>query len=361
MRLKVLAAWLMAAIVLALASQGCKKEDNGGINVPSSGVHDQLSDYGFFKEPMSDLQPVSDRIMPYDLNSTLFTDYSLKQRFIYIPNGKSAEYDSMEVLDFPDGTVLIKNFYYTADFRDSSLPKDIIETRLLIKRGGTWDAETYLWNDEQTEATRHIAGKVLPVSWIDLQGDAQTVNYLVPNKNECKGCHEYKSELIPIGPKTRHLNRDYPFASGTANQLNKMVSLGMLNGMPGANVAPKLPVWNDPTTGTLAERARAYLDINCGSCHNPHGPANNSGLHLEYHVTDPEEWGVCKAPVAAGNGSGGRLYDIVPGDPDGSILVYRMEVNDPDIRMPELGRSLEHTEAVDVIRQWIAEMPGNCN
>lgn len=361
MRLKVLVAWLMAALMLAIASQGCKKDDTGGINVPSSGAHDNLSDYGFFQQPMSELVPVTDRIMPYDLNTTLFTDYSLKQRFIYIPEGKQADYDSMEVFNFPDGTVLIKNFYYRDDFRDEALPKNILETRLLIKRSGTWEAETYIWNDEQTEATRFIAGKVLPVSWIDLQGNAQTVNYLVPNKNECKGCHDYNNDIIPIGPKARHLNRDYDFTGGTENQLDKLVSLGMLNGMPGATIAPKLPVWDAPATGSLELRARAYLDINCGNCHNPAGPANNSGLHLEYHVTDPEEWGVCKAPVAAGNGSGGRLYDIVPGDPDASILVYRMEVNDPDIRMPELGRSLEHTEAVDIIRQWIAQMPGDCN
>ncbi len=351
----------VSLLMIGVLSQGCNKDEGGGLNVPTSGAHEKLSTYGFYQQPMADLIPVSDRIVPYDLNSTLFTDYALKQRFIYIPNGKKASYNAQEVFDFPDGSVIIKNFYYLDDFRDSTSAKRILETRLLIKQGDIWNAETYIWNDEQTEAERFIAGKFIPVSWIDENGVNQTTNYQVPNKNECKGCHEYSSGLIPIGPKARHLNRDYNFASGTANQLEYLVSNGMLSGSPGAGAAPKLPLWSDPLAGNVDVRARAYLDINCGHCHNPNGPANNSGLNLEYNVTNPAEWGVCKSPIAAGNGSGGRLYDIHPGKPDESILVYRMEVNAADIRMPELGRSIEHTEAVALIRQWILEMPGDCN
>lgn len=353
---------LSVAVVIGILAPSCNKDDNSGINVPNSGAHDRLSTYGFYQEPMSDFIPANDRIVPYDLNSALFTDYALKQRLIYIPKGKQATYNNQEVFDFPDGSVIIKNFFYYADFRDSSSAKRILETRLLMKQGGEWNAETYVWNDEQTEATRFIAGKFIPVSWIDENGVSQSVSYQVPNKNECKGCHEYSNGLIPIGPKARHLNKDYAYLDGTtANQLDYLASKSMLAGSPGPGAAPKLPVWNDPTDGTTDNRARAYLDINCGHCHNPNGPANNSGLNLEYHVTNPAEWGVCKSPIAAGNGSGGRLYDILPGNPDGSILVYRMEVNDADIRMPELGRSIEHEDAVALIRQWITEMPGDCN
>jgi hypothetical protein len=69
---------------------------------------------------------------------------------------------------------------------------------------------------------------------------------------------------------------------------------------------------------------------------------------------------VCKAPVAAGGGTGGRLFDIVPGKPDESILVYRMETTDPAGRMPELGRATTHTEGVDVVSEWIATLEGTC-
>ncbi|MEL6695027.1 MAG: hypothetical protein AAFP89_02250 [Bacteroidota bacterium] len=60
--------------------------------------------------------------------------------------------------------------------------------------------------------------------------------------------------------------------------------------------------------------------------------------------------------MAAGRGSGGLKYDIHPGRPGASILVYRIESTDPGVRMPEVGRSLVHKEGLATIKQWIAEM-----
>jgi hypothetical protein len=63
-----------------------------------------------------------------------------------------------------------------------------------------------------------------------------------------------------------------------------------------------------------------------------------------------------KAPVAAGKGSGGHRYDIVPGNPEASILMYRIQSDDPGIMMPELGRSIVHQEGIELIREWILRM-----
>lgn len=82
----------------------------------------------------------------------------------------------------------------------------------------------------------------------------------------------------------------------------------------------------------------------------------NSGLHLLASETDMAKLGVGKAPVAAGKGSGGLLYDIVPGKPDESILQFRIESVHPGIMMPELGRSITHEEGVELVRKWIGEM-----
>ena len=61
--------------------------------------------------------------------------------------------------------------------------------------------------------------------------------------------------------------------------------------------------------------------------------------------------------TAAGRGAGTRDFDIVPGAPDASILLYRMESTDPGIAMPELGRATVHKEGVALVRQWIESMP----
>jgi len=60
--------------------------------------------------------------------------------------------------------------------------------------------------------------------------------------------------------------------------------------------------------------------------------------------------------VATGRGSGSLKYSIVPGGADKSILLYRMISTDPGIMMPESGRSLTHTEAIEMIEDWISSM-----
>ncbi len=112
----------------------------------------------------------------------------------------------------------------------------------------------------------------------------------------------------------------------------------------------------DPDEGDLFSRARSYLDGNCAHCHSPGRPADTSGLYLDYSETREVNWGVNKPPVAAGRGSGGLEVDIKPGEPDRSILLYRVNSADPGIMMPELGRSLIHREGVDLIEKFIESL-----
>ena len=53
------------------------------------------------------------------------------------------------------------------------------------------------------------------------------------------------------------------------------------------------------------------------------------------------------------------MYDVVPGKPDESILVYRLESQDPAIMMPNVGRRLVFQPGVDLVRKWIQSMPPN--
>jgi uncharacterized repeat protein (TIGR03806 family) len=164
--------------------------------------------------------------------------------------------------------------------------------------------------------------------------------------------------MRPIGPSARQLNGTFSYAEGADNQLAHWQAAGLLHGLPAdAAQIPRLAVWNDPATGSLDDRARAWLEINCAHCHNPHGPASTSGFFLDIHQTDRTVLGVYKHPVAAGRGAGEGTWDIEPGNPDKSILYYRMVSTDPGVMMPELGRRLVHAEGAALIRDWIAQMP----
>lgn len=348
--------WLLLAgmIGLVYGFTDCSRGAANAVNVPAQAL-EKLSDYHFFTGALAALQP-NEGVLPYDLNSPLFSDYAHKARFVWMPAGSSAGYRTDQVLDLPEGTVLIKNFYYENDERDASQGRRMLETRLLIHRPAGWEAVGYIWNEEQTEAFLKVGGDIKAVQWVDASGQTQKVNYIIPNKNQCKNCHNHAGELVPIGPKVRNLNKAYNYPDGPMNQLDKWASLHYLSGYLPADTPPKVAVWDDADSGSLQERALAYLDVNCGHCHNPEGAANTSGLTLTADAQPGRSMGIFKPTVSAGAGTGGHTYSIVPGDPETSVMVYRMNSTEPGAMMPELGRRMVHQEGVALIRDWIREM-----
>jgi uncharacterized repeat protein (TIGR03806 family) len=337
----------------------CQSTQSTAVQVDVNQPFEKLSDYNFFINNITDLQP-NERVLPYDLNSPLFSDYAEKARFIFIPEStKGGSYSLAKVLDFQEGTVLIKNFYYNNDERDDSKGKRIIETRLLMKNTDGWQAHGYTWNDEQTDAFLNIVGDIKTVNWTNQVGEAMKVNYIIPNKNQCKSCHYNNGVLEPIGPKVRNLNKNYTYAEGEQNQLKKWAAMGYLEDYDENIEYPKVAEWDNPETGTLHERALAYLDVNCAHCHNPNGPANTTGLTLTADAEMNMALGIWKSAVAAGTGTGGHQYNIVPGHPETSIMAFRMASTEPAEMMPELGRRMIHKEGLTLIEDWIRNMPDN--
>ena len=311
----------------------------------------KLSDFSFFTDDKA--QVPSQGVVPYELISSLFSDYSYKQRWVYIPEGKKASFRKDEVFDFPTGSALIKTFYYPIDERDLTLGKKLMETRLLLKKADGWQAVSYAWNETQDEAFIKKAGKTILNEWIDFEGEVRSVRYRVPNKNQCKECHSYNDEIMPIGPKARNLNKIFNYSDESINQLTKWMKLELINPV---QVDLNTPVdWEDASYG-LDERVRSYLDINCGHCHSSTGGANSTGLYLDLTEERPTHLGINKKPVATGRGSGGFKYSIAPGNSDESILLHRMISTDPGVMMPESGRSLTHHEAIRMIKDWVDQM-----
>jgi uncharacterized repeat protein (TIGR03806 family) len=324
---------------------------------------------------------LNERVMPYDLNTPLFSDYAHKLRTLWLPPGSQGQYSDTQTFEFPVGTIITKTFYYpragagptqvsrtydqSRDFAGSGLDMAnvrLIETRLLVRRAQGWEALPYVWNAAQTDAELARTGDELPLELVGANGGHESFTYVVPNENQCAGCHvtDLKTKSIaPIGLKARHLNRDYPYAGKAQNQLTHLQEVGYLTGLPPLAQVPRNADWRD-TSASLAQRARAYLDVNCGHCHNPQGPADTTGLSFEAATAPDRHLGLCKPPVAAGRGSGDRLYDIVPGHPDASILPFRMASREPGVMMPEQGRGTVHVEGLALIRDWIAAMPGEC-
>ncbi len=297
-------------------------------------------------------------VTPYDLQTTLFSDYAVKYRTVWMPPGTSVSYEDDARFEFPVGTVITKSFGFPADFRVANAPVKWIETRVLVRGTKAWKATTYRWDDAQQHATIEPGGEVLDFTFIDANGKTQAPHYLVPSQAECPKCHGNDGSIITLGPWADQLNRELTYPDGTTeNELAHRARIGILKGAPSPKEAPVLPSAFDPTTGDVASRARAYLQANCAYCHSAVGEARTTGLDLGYDETGSMQLGICKMPVAAGVAAEGYSYDVVPGHPEQSILVHRMQSTEPAVAMPELGRSLEHVEAVQLVSDWIASMP----
>ncbi|MBL4816018.1 MAG: right-handed parallel beta-helix repeat-containing protein [Shewanella sp.] len=329
----------------------------------------KLSDYNLFADAKDPSTGANSGGMPYDMNTQLFTDYSSKYRFVFVPEGKIANYSAQESMDFPVGTVISKTFALPADTSLRGIEnEDMVETRLLIRRETGWTALPYVYNSEQSDAVLAKAGAIQGKQIVH-NGETLAFDYVVPSMNNCKQCHQFKSDadspavFVPIGPKARHLNKDYAYADGTMNQLLKWQSAGILQGVPDVATIDTVPAYSDGdetglaslTDEQLMDTAKGYLDVNCAHCHRPEGNASNTGLTLEYWRPYSDGHGTCKSPVAYGGGELG--YDIVPTAPESSILHFRMETNLPGDRMPEIGRGLSHGEGVALIHEWIKRLP----
>ena len=367
---------LLALLLLAGCQRGMPP-----VAFHADGRPPKLSDWHVVEVRDGRLQ-LNDGVVPYDLNTPLFTDYAHKLRTVWMPKGTTAKYQPTDTLDFPVGTVISKTFYYpraadgkfgdvarnddySRDFAGQGLDMAnvrLIETRILVHRKDGWAAIPYVWNDAQTEATLARTGAVLPLTLVGADNAREDFNYVVPDESQCQSCHAQDwidRKVHPIGPKARHINKDYHYADGSANQLEHLAKLGYLSGLPALAEVPRDANWED-TRATLDARARAYLDINCGHCHNANGAANTTGLTLDAGTPEDRHLGICKPPTAAGQGTGDHFFDIVPGQPDESILPYRLSSKEPGVMMPELGRSTVHREGVALIKAWIAAQPGSC-
>ncbi|MDM4767460.1 SO2930 family diheme c-type cytochrome [Pelomonas sp. SE-A7] len=369
-----------AALLCALGLVACSREPDP-VKFIEQGRPALLSEWGLLIKDGS-LLSLNQGVEPYELNSSLFTDHAHKLRTIWMPVGRKAKYDPEATFEFPVGTIISKTFYYPKEGAvrlqrvvdpgaDKALGAHgldlnqvrLIETRLLVRREAGWVAFPYVWNDQQTDAELMRTGDQLALELAKPPGKPEQFTYVVPNENQCASCHmtQLKSkQLQPIGPKARHLNRSLTYSGKTENQLEHLVRVGYLEKLPAkVDQLPMAVNWRDDKQ-PLDQRARAYLDINCAHCHNPRGPANNTSLNLEPFPPLGLRQGLCKPSVAAGKGTGDRLFGIVPGNPDESILPFRMASKEGGVMMPELGRSIVHEEGVELIRKWIEGLPGHC-
>jgi uncharacterized repeat protein (TIGR03806 family) len=320
----------------------------------SDGMPERLSDTGCFSD-LETLEPGPD-LIPYDVNSALWTDGAFKPRYMVVPSPETIKITMNGSWEYPNGSVLIKvfGFEFTDGDPDS---RRAVETRFMVRNEGRWNYYTYQWNDEGTEGQLLAERKTVEYT-IETGSGPEVIEYLFPEHDDCVTCHFQPNDEV-LGPKTSQINRNRDYYGVVANQLVAMDEIELLAKVFGADGAidpSEEPTMANPQQGrgSLEEQARAYLDANCGHCHRPNAYAssNDHGLDLRYEVS-LEDSGLCDPmkyfPEWAGTPR------VAPGNPQGSGVLQRFVLEDAQ-RMPSIGTSVVDPFGTDLLSRWIAQL-----
>jgi hypothetical protein len=296
-------------------------------------------------------------LIPYDVNSPLWSDGADKQRFLALPDGalihvkdckrepglcglvgQGGTTDDDGHFQFPVGTVLVKSFLFDGKF---------LETRLFVHMDDMWHGYSYQWNDAQTDAA--IVGEFGMNKTITTGGMSHS--WYFPARADCNECH---NDTVggSLGLDSRQLDRPYKYPSGvTADQLATLEHIGVLDAPVsrlGPLVDPRLP---DPSGKNLEPRVRSYLQANCAICHRPEG--QYSAIDLRYGVK-LADMNLCNVDPNKGDLGVMTSKRLAPGDPARSIILLRMKAADKDSgRMPQLATSVLDPTGIGLVTSWI--------
>ncbi len=327
------------------------KLQRGGPPPPKKVLPALLSQTGVFTD-VATLQP-ADFLIPYGVNSPLWSDGAVKLRWMALPKGAKIDFSRNGEWQFPDGTVFVKNFSLPVDDTD---PKVLhrLETRLLIRdtNGAVYGA-SYKWRADNSDADLVTAGTNETIT-IKTATGSRTQKWFFPGRQDCLTCHTTVSGGV-LGVKTRQLNGDFKYPDGiTDNQLRVWNHLALFKRPINEKtifLMPRLVSMND-THASLNMRIRSYLDANCSQCHRPGGA---EAFFDARFVTPLKLQNIINGPVGNQMGiTGARV--VVPGNTNKSMLFRRISILGEN-QMPPIARNVVDTNAVAAFAKWISSQP----
>jgi len=178
-------------------------------------------------------------LIPYSVNSELWSDHAIKERFIALPGTTQIDFDAVEYPQpapgaprgwrFPDGTVLVKTFSMEME-KGNPASRRRLETRLLHFEqlegneevgDQVWQGYTYVWNDEQTDAVlldKQGLDRKLTIRDTSSPGGVREQTWHFPSRSECTLCHTMPAKFA-LGVNTLQMNKDHDYGGVKANQL----------------------------------------------------------------------------------------------------------------------------------------------
>jgi hypothetical protein len=339
-------------------------------------------------------------LVPYDVNSPLWSDGALKRRFIILPEGGAVGFTETFAWQLPTGTILVKEFLLE---REPGNPATIypMETRFLVKRcepgacKAAWEGYSYQWNDSGSEAT--LLDNEPTTVFKEWPTGSTLHRHGYPGRTECRQCH-VNAAGFALGLQTGQMNRNFDYGDTVDNQIRAWMHAGMFrsetdggagdavggpddagtNGGPsdasesdaaggtgdagagdanggsdGGRPSAKLQRFPVPSDSayTNNERVRSYFHSNCSHCHRPDGrwPV------IDFLYDSPL--------VAEDEGNANICNELIPGNADQSRIYIKDSVREDNLPpdffgypMPPLATWVVDERQVPTLRNWINEM-----
>jgi uncharacterized repeat protein (TIGR03806 family) len=323
----------------------------GGPPPPAHPIPKLLSQTGAFAD-LQNLTP-ADFLIPYSVNSPLWSDGALKQRWFVLPQNSKINFSENGEWKFPAGTVFVKNFALPIDDTNPKIFRRL-ETRILVRdTNGFVYGASYKWRADNSDADLVTAGTNEDISIATATG-SRTQRWFFPGRQDCLTCHTPASGGV-LGMKTRQLNGDFKYPNGvTENQLRALGRVGIFEGAFDERKIFRYPKLVSITNSSAARelRVRSYLDSNCAQCHRPGGAETFFDARFD---TPLAKQNLINGPVAnLLEISGAKV--VVPRDPKKSILFHRVNIVGEG-QMPPLARNVVDEKAAATISQWISALP----
>ncbi len=321
-----------------------------------------LSETGAFTD-LEQLIPAPG-IIPYDVNSPLWSDGAIKKRWIAVANDgihdtPEEKINLFENADwqFPIGTVFIKHFDLPTDKNDLSKTQKVETRFFIIDENGRGYGLTYKWNDAGTDAVLLEENDTQDYDFLDEFGQVQTQAWEFPSRTQCLTCHTSNAEFI-LGVKTWQLNSDYLYPSGiVSNQLATWNHLGMFAAPIDENQIENFPqaVSLSEETG-LQQRVSSYLDANCSHCHRPNGV--EAAFDARFSTPMAYKNLINTLGVSRNNPHNGFI--VFPGEPESSQLWIR-DNSLAENKMPPIAKSQIDQQYIEVLTEWIEGLKNDCS
>ena len=344
---------------------------NPAVDEPRPDFPTKLSETGLFAS-VKDHVPAAG-VVPFAINTEQWADGTTAERFVAVPGDgaivlkKPAGRVPVGWGEFPQDTVLVKTISYETRAGDPDSRRRI-ETQVLHIQGekwrgnsGEWSGYTYVWNEDQTDATLAPAeGQDLKFEISDSKSPdgRRTLDWRIFSRSKCYACHNPWAGYR-LAFTARQLNR-----TRNVQQIKNVEQLAVLKQsglLQTVGLDNEVPLANPHDThASLEQRARSYLHVNCAHCHR-FGGGGTGLIDLRYELPTAETKTVDMRPTQGSFGlTGARI--IQPVSPMQSVLYYRLSKTGPG-HMPHIGSQTVDRRGLKLIADWISrlapEVPDN--